>query len=65
MATASPQPCQQDAECDCGAALAETAARMPEDWAQEASLVQDCTASIETHCPDVDPGQARLYKCLE
>ena len=65
MATASPHPCKQDTECDCKAALVEAAARMPEDWAQEASLVQDCSASIETHCLDVNPGQARVYTCLE
>ena len=65
MATTFPHCCKQDAECDCGAALAEAAARMPEDWAQEARLVQDCSASIETHCPNVNPGRARFYTCLE
>ena len=57
--------CQQDAECDCGDALADNAARMPEDWAQEASLLKNCSTAIETCCPDVAPGQARLFMCLE
>ena len=56
---------QQDAECDCGVALADNAARMPEDWAQEAGLLENCSAAIETCCPDVAPGQARLFTCLE
>ena len=54
----------QDDECNCEIGLAEYAARMPEDWAQERALLEDCSTDVETHCADVKPGRAALYRCL-
>ena len=54
----------QHGECDCKAALADNAAQMPEDWAQEVALLKDCSKDVETHCTDVQPGRAALHRCL-
>ena len=53
------------AECQDDAALSGSAARMPEDWAQELALVQSCAAEVKTHCAGVKLGRAQLYRCLE